>query len=169
LPRCWILGEVGGRRERERERGGPRRCTGDKIYGVVRLSLRQAATSFTPIQPPRSLRARVFRFTSNLRLISPPFSSVLSPPLATESTSENQHGNVDRAAMWKARALPFDWLLLIPIVAESAASVAAIREHPDRMLRVRGSIVRPALIPCCVIAMYRPVRSEHTCIKMISL
>lgn len=40
-------------------------CTGDKIYGVVRLSLRQAATSFTPIQS-LPLERVAFRFTSNL-------------------------------------------------------------------------------------------------------
>lgn len=65
MPRC--PDRPGEGRKGGREEGGPRRVRETKYTGWSELSLRQAATSFTPIQPPRSLRARVFRFTSNLR------------------------------------------------------------------------------------------------------
>lgn len=86
--------------DREEETSPPA-CTGDKIYGVVRPSLRQAATSFTPIQLPRSLFNAAFRFMSSLT--SPPrrsLSPLLFLSLWTDIQKEKEHDNTDHAATW---------------------------------------------------------------------
>lgn len=69
------------------ERRVARRVQETKYTGWSSRVLRQAATSFTPIQPPRTLKSAVFKFTSSLS--SPPLAVLLLPSVG--STSKSQH------------------------------------------------------------------------------
>lgn len=129
-----------------REEGGPRRVRETKYTGWSELSLRQAATSFTPIQPPRSLRARVFRFTSNLRPTSSRRSrpGVLYPFLASpDRRPKVSKPVVPPKSVKSARAGS------IRIVAEnhrdrnSAAVNHEIQRHFHRRARVASANLSP--------------------------